>query len=482
MKEIKDDAAQEIDFAEEYAAFSSTLTARNLPENVIRMVETDIYDTLACAVAGISAPGVNLLIDAVADWGGKSEATVWCNGLRVPAHHAAWVNGMMSHARDFDDSHDTATLHAGVSVVPAALAAAELANATGADVIAGVAAGLELASRLGLATKASVIESGYLYTSLFGHFAATAAAARVVGFDKDQTINALGIAYSQAAGTHQVTRDRALTKRMQPGFAAKTALISIRLTEAGVSGARRTFEGTDGLFRTYLHGSYDPHRLRVDLGKSFDLLGLSFKMYPCCRWTHAAIDAGLELRRAVSPDGIRHITVFTNRVLYEVVGTPIRTCQAPETTVQAQFSIPYTVACALMKGSVTLNDFTEPGIQNSAIRALASKIDVVVDKDLERGWPRTMSPIRMVADTDQGSFEIRVDAPRGSVERPMTSEEFGSKLENCLEISGLHWPPDTIEKFSTAISGLERAPDISDLVGLAGRRRVQTQGEVLLTA
>src|SRR5699024_9077159 len=113
-----------------------------------------------------------------------------------------------------------------------------------------------------------------------------AATARVWRLSADQMVNALGIAYSQAAGTHQVTRDAALTKRIQPGFAAKTAQISVAMARAGIQGARNSFEGTDGLFRSYLHDRYDPARLREGLGWSYDLLDISYKPYPCCRFNH----------------------------------------------------------------------------------------------------------------------------------------------------------------------------------------------------
>jgi 2-methylcitrate dehydratase PrpD len=458
------------DFAEIFADFAAGVTLQDLPQEVIAMAETDIFDTLACAIAGFDAPGVAGLRDRIADWGGKPEAGIWCTGMRVPAHHAAWINGMMAHARDFDDSHDTATLHAGVSVVPAALAAADLCpTATGADVVAGVAVGLELASRMGLATTVSVLDSGYLYTSLYGHFAATAAAARVMGLDSAATANALGIAYSQAAGTHQVTRDGALTKRMQPGFAAKTALISVALATAGIRGTRRTFEGADGLFRTYLHGNFRPERLREGLGSTYDLLGLSYKMYPCCRWTHAAIDGAFALRQRIAPQSIRRLTVHANRILHEVVGTPLDTCQAPRTTVQAQFSIPYTVACGLLRGRVDLHDFTEDGITDPDVRALAAKIEVVIDPVLDAGWPRTMSPVRLVAETGHEQVEIRIDHPRGSTGRPMSAADFTDKMAGCLRHSAFDWPAGTATRFGQVISGLRHAPDAADLLGLIGR-------------
>src|SRR5262249_27757104 len=244
------------EFAADYAAFTAALRGEALPPQIAAAVRTNLLDTLACATAGRTAPGVTEVATLAAEWGGAPQALIWGTATRVPAHHAAWVNGMMAHARDYDDTHDAAVLHAGVSVVPAALAAAELnPNATGHDLLAGIAAGLELVCRLGVATRISIIESGFIYSSLFGYFGAAAAAARVAGLDAAATQNAIGIAYSQAAGTHQVTRDAALMKRMQPGLAAKAGVMAVQLAQRGISGAQNVFDGIDGLFRTYLRGA-----------------------------------------------------------------------------------------------------------------------------------------------------------------------------------------------------------------------------------
>jgi 2-methylcitrate dehydratase PrpD len=460
-------ASADADFAAAFAGFSSQLSIENMPAAAIAAARTNLFDTLACATSGISAAGVSELIQLAADWGGKPEASIWCTGERVPAHHAAWVNGMMAHARDYDDTHDAAVLHAGVSVVPAAIAAAELnGQATGADLIAGIAAGLELVCRLGTATTIGIIESGFIYTSLFGHFGATAAAARVMGFDREQTINALGVAYSQAAGTHQVTRDAALTKRIQPGFAAKTALISVAMTRAGISGARNTFEGVDGLFRTYLRGRYDASVLRENLGERFEFLNLSYKPYPCCRFDHTAIDAALEVRRLLGGDvsGIRGISARVNKQAFEAVCTPVAMRKHPKTIVQAQFSIPYTVACALAKGRVGLAEFTDAALLDEAVLALAAKVDTEVDQQIERDWSRNISPTHLTVETDAGNVEARVDLPRGGREAPMSREDFDRKMTGCLEISGLNWPAETIDRLHAGIDGLESVARGADVI------------------
>jgi 2-methylcitrate dehydratase PrpD len=454
-------SSEAAEFAIEFAGYSSTVDVHRLPGAVIDAAKTNLFDILACAVAGISAKGVSDVVGIVADWGGKPEASVWCTGLRVPAHHAALVNGMMAHARDYDDTHDGAVLHAGVSVVPAALAAAEACpGATGADLLAGIAVGLELVCRLGMATTVGIIESGYMYTALFGHFGATAAAARVMRLDTDATINALGIVYSQAAGTHQVTRDAALTKRIQPGFAAKAALISVALARAGIKGARHTFEGVDGLFRTYLHGSYKAEALRAGLGEQFEMLNLSYKPYPCCRFNHSAIKAALEIRNRL-PGGsaeIRRVWCGVNRQAYEAVCTPTAMRKAPATIVQAQFSLPYTVACALVHGSVELEDFTESSLRREAVLACAQRIDAYVDEDIERHWSRSVSPALMRVETDAGAQEARVDLPPGDASSPLTREDFDKKFTDCLRASGLSWPLDVSAQLRTRIDGLEAAP------------------------
>lgn len=452
------------DFAEDFARFSSGLQIKDLAPEVILAAKRDLFDTLACAVAGISGNGVQSLLSMVADWGGKPEASVWCTDLRLPAHHAAWINGMMSHARDFDDTHDGAVLHAGVSVIPAAIAAAETYGAAGEDLLAGIVVGLELICRLGVATKVGIIESGYMYTSLFGHFAATAAAARVARLDVAQTVNALGVAYSQAAGTHQVTRDAALTKRVQPGFAAKTGLISVAMTKAGIRGAQRTFEGVDGLFRSYFHNRYDADRLREGLGERFDLVDLSFKPYPCCRFNHTAIDAALKLRDQI-PEGakITKITAHVNHQSHQAVGTPIAMRQNPETVVQAQFSIPYTVARALAQGSVGINDFTDAAVVDPEMRKISRLVEVVTDPEIEREWGRGISPTLLVVETDRGRFEARVDHPLGNATAPMQDADFDAKMGGCLTASGLEWPATAVADLRAAVEGLGRSTSVAEI-------------------
>lgn len=456
------------DIAAVLARFACGLSLDDLSPSVIAATKVNVFDTLVCAIAGSGARGVAEARDLAIEWAGAPQATIFAFGNRVPAHHAAWVNGTMAHARDYDDTHDAVILHAGVSVIPAALAAAELRfGARGDDFIVGVAAGLETICRLGIATRIGIIESGFSFTPLFGHFAATVAAGRVLGLTPSEMANALGIVYSQAAGNHQVSRDGALTKRMQPGFAAQAALVSTQLARRGVTGAQEPFDGVDGFVRVYLRDRFDRDALRKGLGEHYEFVELSYKPYPSCRFSHTAIDAALALRASAGlvAERISRIRVGVNQHAYQVAATPIDVRKAPGTIVQAQFSIPFTVAAALIDGRVDLGHFTEESIRRKDILSLAQRVDVSVDAEIEREWGRNVSPADLHIRTDTGStHSLRVDWPLGHPRRPMSTTDFDAKAVDCFGASAVRLREEGPRQLRNLVDTLESIEDVRSLV------------------
>lgn len=457
------------DFAAILAHFASSTSLATLPPAAIAAAKANLFDTLSCAAAGSSALAVAEAHDLAVEWGGAPQATLFVFGEKVPAHHAAWVNGTMSHARDYDDTHDASVLHAGVSVVPAAMAAAELCGASGADLIAGIAVGLETICRLGVATQITIIESGYMYSPLFGHFAATLAAARVLKLNETQIVNALGISYSQVSGNHQVTRDAALTKRMQPGFAAMSALISVQLAQKGIRGAQATFDGADGFIRVYLRDRCDRAVLREGLGQRYEFVQLSYKPYPCCRFNHAAIGAAISLRESakIQAHRVKNIRVGLNRQAYEAVCTPVDVRKAPRTIVQAQFSIPYTVATAMVDGCVRLGHFTDASLQRQDILALAQKVDGFLDEEMERDFGRGVTPATVLVTMDDGStHSMRVDIPLGHPTAPMSHADFDAKASDCFRTAVRPLSDAGPQKLRTLVDQLESLDDVRALVSV----------------
>jgi 2-methylcitrate dehydratase PrpD len=456
------------DLVLDLARFVANIDTAKLDPSVVEAVKCNILDTLSCALAGSSAKAIAEVSDLVREWGGAPQADMFVFGGKFPAHQAAFVNGGMSHARDFDDTHDGAILHAGVTAVPAAIAACQLrGKVSGADLIAAVAAGLEVTCRLGVAIKVDIIESGFIYTSLLGYFGATAAAGRAFGLTEEEMVNAFGIVYSSVAGNHQVTRDASLMKRLQPGLAAQAAVVAVQLARKGIRGAQGVFDGADGFFRVYLHGRADSDVVRKDLGSRFELMNLSYKPYPCCRDTHAAIDAVLQLRcgPARPATDIESIRVGVTAPGYQMVCVPEQVRLAPRTIVEAQFSIPYTVAAAWIDGKLGMRHFSDEGLKREDILALASRVRPYVDADIERDWSRFVTPARVIVTYRDGQTkELRIDYPKGHPKNAMTQAEFVAKTADCATFAAKPMPADTADRLVATVSTLESLDDMGVLM------------------
>jgi 2-methylcitrate dehydratase PrpD len=456
------------DLAADFAQFAASIELAHLDQAVIEATKTNILDTLSCALAGSSAKAIAEVADLVQGWGGSAEADMFVLGGKFPAHHAAWVNSGMAHARDYDDTHDAAILHAGVSAVPAAIAAAQLRGGLpGSELIAAVAAGLEVTCRLGVAIEVDIVESGFIYSSLLGYFGATAAAGRALGLGETEMRNAFGIVYSSVAGNHQVTRDASLMKRLQPGLAAQAAVVAVQLARRGIRGAQEVFEGADGFFRIYLRGRADAEVARDWLGSRYELLNLSYKPYPCCRDTHSSIDAVLQAReQAPRPASeIGSIRVGVTGPGYQMVCVPEEVRRAPQTIVEAQFSIPYTVAAAWIDGAPRIGHFSDEGLQRDDVLDLATRVEPYVDEEIDRGWSRYVTPAKVtICFRDGQSAEARVDYPKGHPKRQMTQAEFTAKTADCATFAATPLRPGTADRLASAVASLEQLSDVSDLV------------------
>ena len=239
----------------------------DLPAKAIENTKKFIIDTIGVGIAGLNAPGCIEALEMVKYWGGRPESTVFFNDFKCPAPWASFVNSVFMHALDFDDTLDESAHHANVSVLPAALAIAESKKGvTGKDLICAVTIGQDVSCRLAIALRRPL---AWTRAATCGFFGATAAACKILKLNQEKTVNAFGIAYSQTAGNIQGLLDRALSKRMQPAFAAKSAIISALLAERGVTGAKNVLEGDFGFFKLYEANDYNKNVLLKKLGKDF---------------------------------------------------------------------------------------------------------------------------------------------------------------------------------------------------------------------
>ena len=442
----------------------------DIPGAAIEAVKKEVLDSLATALGGSSKAGVGELVDMVKEWGGSKQSTVIAYGFKCPAPNAAQVNGTMIHALDYDDGHQVALVHIGCVAVSTAFAAAErMGKVSGKELIAAIALGGDFMARLGLASKpgASALASGWHPTTLFGFLGAAAIAGRIMGLDEEKMINALGLAYHQCGGAGSGVGDGALAKRMGPGLAAKAGITSALMAERGITGERDPLEGRTGLFKTYMGGDYDPRILTADLGKKFEGVNIGNKPYPCCGLTHACIDAALALtaRHDIKVDRIKDITVYGGQPVYGL-SQPPEIKKAPRTIIDAQFSVPWVVATALVRGKVTVDDFTDESIKRPEILKLAQKINTRLEPAMNR---HGVGPGGVTITMQDGTeYTEEVEHCLGSVARPMNFEDVTKKFRECAACSIKPLPADTVDKVIGMVSRLEKLNDATEIIRMLG--------------
>ena len=437
----------------------------NLPAEVVEATKKEILDLLGVALGGASQPGATHVCALVKEWGGKEESSIIGSRQKVPAPNAAQANATMAHALDFDDVHEAAVMHPGIASIPVVMAVGEAqGNLSGKEFLTCTALGVDMMCRLALATTPgkSPIDLGWHLTSLFGFMGSAATAARVMGLSEEKIVDAMGIGYHQCAGNGQCVKDGALTKRLGPGFAVKGGITSALMAKAGVTGSKNTFEGEWGFYKQYMHGDYGREILLADLGKRFEGVNVAIKPYPCCRGIHPAIDAALALttEKGIRVKDIKEIVLSVTDAHLKLLCNPLDAKRSPRSPVDAQFSIPWGVASALVGKRVGLSDFTDSAIKNREVLDVTQKMQVEVDNSLHKPGPE---PTRVRIVTNDGkAFAKVVESPLGSLERPMSYEDCAAKFRDCAK--GLD--PKRIEKIIELVRQLDRVDDIQELIRL----------------
>ena len=436
----------------------------DLPEDVVEVTKKFILDTLGCAIAGSSAPGCGSVVDLIKDWDGKQESTVMVYGGKVVAAHAALVNGMMAQALDIDDIHQRGALHANVAVLPAALAMAEReGNVSGKDLITAVAIGVDVACRVGLGIVGIL---KWTVTSLGGYFGATMAAGKILGLDERTQHNALGIVYSQCAGASQSIAERTLVKRIQNALGAKAGILSVLLAQKGITGPKNVFEGQWGLFPLYYGGIYNRDKMLQGLGKTFEGKNLGVKFYVGGYYTHPCIDATLSIveENNIRPDDVEEAVAHVPEASYIMVGRPFEIGDSPQ--VDAQFSIPYAIALAIVRRHVFIDDFFEERIRtDTQVLQLAKKVRVIGDQGTVEAVGRPMTPVVIDIKTKDGKvYSQRVEVISGSPGKPASMEVVADKFRKCCAFSAKPILKENIEEIISAVKNLETAPDVGSIV------------------
>lgn len=454
---------------ERLAEFGSGLQFEDLPEAITQDIKARVLDIIGICIAATDLPSSHAVSEYVVRSGASGGATGIGVGAGLSAENAAFVNGVLAHSLDYDDTHLPSILHPSASVVPAVLAAAEEHGADGRQVITAIAFGLEVCIRLGMAGydrekgNSTFFEYGQHATSICGAMGAAAAVASMPG-SAATIVDAMGVAASMASGIIESNRTGGNVKRIHCGWAAKSAIAAVNLVELGITGPPTVLEGRFGFFQAWLKGEYDPSEISEGLGKRWSMADIFYKPYPANHFTHAAIDAGARLRRrGVLATEISRLTLGVPAAAKRTVGEPIEIKRAPDTGYMAQFSAPYAVVAGFLGGSgleVGLDDYTDELARDPLRRELMSRVDVVTDSRCDEIFPAQFPAILTAELTDGTTITEEVLSNRGGNLNPLSFDELAKKFaDNAVR----KITPAQAQRVRERCEGLDELTRISDL-------------------
>ena len=409
------------------AAHIARTSLKDIPPSAVNAARQVMLDTIAVAWAATDLPGSKPLHDLAVREGGAPDATLFAYGERVPAGAAALVNGTYAAALDYDCLHEASVMHCDAVILPAALAMAEREAVSGEEFLCAITLGNDLACRLGLSHREN--PAGWFASSVYGCIAAAAVCAKLLKLDARGIRNAMGIAFSNAAGTRQPIAERSFTKRMQTAFAAQTGVQAALLAQAGVNGPAAFLEGEAGVWKLY--GKGDVNAVLDGLGEKYTNAEISLKKYPSCAGNHCAIEAASRIvnQNGLKPADIKHARLTVTPFIEKITGLPFNPGDDPQ--VDAQFNIFYSVASVLLRGHLKIEDIQPPAIFDPAVRPMIDRIEMVVDRSLNT----KLSPVTVeIATQDGRSFREHVKYLPGTPETPLSAQEVQEKFDACTAL------------------------------------------------
>ncbi len=451
-------------FAIELSNKINNLQYSALPAEAVYWAKVGILDTVGVTLAGASEDATRIVLGVSGSSSGP--ALVFGHARRVGALDAALINGTASHALDFDDCNNTLGGHPSAPILPALFALADETGATGKDFIAAYVAGFETECKLSMVVNFHQYTKGWHPTATIGVFGATAACAHLLKLSIEQTATALSIAASLAAGVK--SNFGTMTKPLHVGHCARSGLFAALLARDGFTAGPQAFEHKQGYFEVFNGaGNYDAAKAFPAWANPLDITrpGIAIKQYPCCGSTHPAIDCMLELvqKHNLTPDNVARIDSWTHPRRLEHTNRP-----DPQSSLDAKFSVQYTLARALKDRTVKIEQFEGDTWKDPATRAILPKIHAATYTPLQFPADNHFGAEVKVTLTDGRVVSAKTDQALGrSVDKPLPAERLKEKFDNCAARA---LSSDAVARLYAAIQDFENAKDVREIAALAAGR------------
>lgn len=431
-----------------------------IPVAVIERAKDLLLDHLGVALHGARLPTSSVVQSIFASDGGHAESTLYGGGL-APARSAAFCNAAAAHAVEFDDTHDESLNHPGAVVIPAALAIAEARDLSAGAFFVAMIAGYEAQCRIGAALGVALIRRGFHPTASCGVYGATAAAGLLLGLNARALVSAFGSATSMTGGVMQFTDDSegAEIKRLHAAVASERGVLAALLTAAGLVGPRRAIEGRYGFGRVFA-GVGDLARIEWHEGDGYEIERISIKLYACCKLFHSLVEA-------VSNCRARGLPPLSQLVAIEPFG-PKAMIDAhmdfrPQSTMAAQYSLPFTTAVALASDAADPRSFDALARADAGLHRIADLVAPRIDDEMEAQFPGRFAGGIRLRFADGTELSERVYAARSSPEKPISREDV---VEKFTRLTSPFLAQDRRMRIVDAVAGLGPGKKIRELTAL----------------
>ncbi|MFH0996650.1 MAG: MmgE/PrpD family protein [Pseudomonadota bacterium] len=391
---------------------------QDIPASVKMATKRCVLDLIGAACAGHGSASAAAMHRMVRKNFGQGKSSIWFTGIKMTASAAALANAASASALDLDDGHRGAAGHPGASIIPAVFAVTQETGASEEDILAALVIGYEIACRVGAARDFTRLPT--LSTGRWCAYGAAAAAARLRRLPAPVLARALAIAGSQIPDLAASGYSQVMGNHVKEGipWATMLGLVAVDLAQEGFTGPLDILDHPD-----YFH----PDQIMAMPPDAWAIEHIYFKPYSSCRWSHAAIDAlvSIQEENGLSFDSITLVTVETFERALRLNNYP-----DPSSLESAQYSIPFCLGVAAVKGPEALLPLKETSLHDSEIVSFASRVTLTVDTGLSDLFPRK-TPARVRVKTPAGSIEKTVMDPRGDPANPMTRAELEAKF-HCL--------------------------------------------------
>jgi len=410
------------------ARFVAETDYSTISDKTLANAKIHILDTFGAALAGVSTDTASIAFQYCQKMGHSEEASIWGTRLKSSAPMAAFANGLLGHAIDFDDWD--AFIQAGhptCMVTGAALSLGEVIGSSGRDLLKAYVLGIEVLTKMATATP-NVQDRGFHSTPVWGSIGATIACASLARLEPDKIKAALGIAASAAGGIHR--QQGSMVKPFHAANAARNGVEAVLLAQQGFTADAAIIEAPRGFCDTFFGpNTCDYEKMIANLSTPYFLEspGLGLKLHPCSAPQFLAADAALQLKR-------EHKINFADVATIEVRIPPLRYQRHyhpdVKTGLRGKFAINYVVALAFLDGKLEIETFTDAKANQPQVQEALGRVKVIRDESIPEPGPYCPVSVELKSGT---RFTHTATIPKGHPENPLTEEEVLNKFHSNVK-------------------------------------------------